>query len=71
MDKQTLSVNLIHNIVPKRELKIMQQIDDEEEIPMTEKLKKRINPNLTPDNKEKLLKILNSHQRAFSKSKCK
>jgi len=30
-------------------------------------LKKRINPNLTPDNKEKLLKILNSHQGAFSK----
>jgi len=68
LDNQTLSVNLIHNIVPKRELKIMQQIDDEEEIPMTEKLKKRINPNLTPDNKEKLLKILNSHQGAFSKS---
>ena len=54
--------------MPKRELEIMQQIDDEEELLMSEKLKKRINPNLTPDNKEKLLKILNSHQKVFSKS---
>ena len=67
LDNQTLSVNLIHNNVPKRELGIMQQIDDEEEISMSEKLEKRINPNLTPDNKEKLLKILNNHQGAFSK----
>ena len=53
--------------MPRRELEIIQQPDDEE-ISMSEKLEKRINPNLTFDNKEKLLRILNSHQKVFSKS---
>ena len=44
LDNQILSVNLIFDIVPKRELEIIQQTDDEEEISMSEKLEKRINP---------------------------
>ena len=54
--------------MPKRELEIIQQTDEEEEILMSERLEKRINPNLISDNKEKLLRILNSHQEAFSKN---
>lgn len=61
----TPMVKLIKSVIPSRKYEI---IEKEENKPIIEQLKERINPELTDIQKHNILNVLERHQKAFSKN---